>query len=78
MLRMRQRRCAFARRAGHGDVATEADDVVEFQLLGQHLVEVMIAESAIGNDAHLDVRRQHRPSGQALSGLYILLKRQRC
>ena len=39
-------------------MSTEADDVVEFQLLGQHLVEVMIAESAIGNDAHLDVRRQ--------------------
>ena len=43
---------------GHRDVATEADDVVEFQLLGQHPVELLIAEPAIGHDAHLDVRRQ--------------------
>ena len=44
--------------AGHGDVATEADDVVEIQLFGQHLVQFLIAEAAVGHDAHLDPRRQ--------------------
>jgi hypothetical protein len=36
---------SFARRAAHRDAATEADDVVEFQLLGQHPVELLIAMS---------------------------------
>ena len=48
----------FAGRAGHRDVAPEADDVVEFQLLGQHPAELLITEPTIGNDAHLDVRRE--------------------
>jgi hypothetical protein len=43
---------------GHRDVATEADDVVELQLLAQHPVELLIAKPAIGHDAHRDVCRQ--------------------
>src|ERR1700730_16328189 len=48
----------FARRTGPRDGAPEADDDVEFELLGQHKIELLIAEPAIGHDAHLDVRRQ--------------------
>ena len=43
---------------GDGDVAAEADDVVELQFLGQQPVELVVAEAAIGHDAHLDVGRQ--------------------
>jgi hypothetical protein len=43
---------------GHRDVATEADDVVDLQLVAQHLVELLNAKPAIGHDAHLDVCRQ--------------------
>ena len=48
----------FARRGGHRDVAAEANDVAEFQLLGQHPVQLLVAEPALGYDAHLDVARQ--------------------
>src|SRR3984957_2411769 len=48
----------FAGGGGDGDVAAEADDVVEIQLLGQHPVEVLVAEATIGNNAPLDVGRQ--------------------
>jgi hypothetical protein len=40
--------------AGHGHVATEADDVIELQRLGQKPVELLITEAAIGHDRHLD------------------------
>jgi hypothetical protein len=43
---------------GDGDVAAEADDVVEAQLLGQHPVELLVTEAAVGDHAHLDVSRQ--------------------
>lgn len=42
------------RHGGHGDVAAEADDVVEIQLFGEHLVELLIAEAAAGGNAYLD------------------------
>ena len=48
----------FAGRGGDGNVAAEADDVVEIQLFGQHLVEFLIAEAAVGNDADFDPRWQ--------------------
>ena len=37
---------------GDRDVAAKADDEVELQLLGQHPVELLVAEAAIGHDAH--------------------------
>jgi len=43
---------------GDGDVAAEADDVVETQLLGQHPVELLVTEAAVGDNAHLDVGGQ--------------------
>ena len=58
----------FARRGGHRDVAAEADDVVEFQFLGQHPVELLIAEPAIGHDAHLDCRSRRRRRSRPPSG----------
>src|SRR6202034_2448825 len=48
----------LACRGSHGDVATEANNVVETQLLGQHPIELLVAEAAVGDNAHLDVRRQ--------------------
>ena len=48
----------FTGGGGDRDVAAEADDVVEIQLLGQHPVEFLVAEAAIGDNAHLDVGRQ--------------------
>ena len=46
------------RGGGDGDVAAEADDVVEAQFLGQHPVELLVTEAAVGDNAHLDVGRQ--------------------
>ena len=43
---------------GDRDVATEADDEVELQFLGQHPVELVVAEAAIGHDAHTDIGGQ--------------------
>src|SRR5271166_4031545 len=38
----------LAVRRRHGDIAAEADDVVELQFLGQYPVELLVAEAAIG------------------------------
>jgi hypothetical protein len=48
----------FAGRGGDDDVTAEADHVVEAQLFGQHAVEFPVAETAVGNDAYLDVGGQ--------------------
>ena len=37
------------------DVAAETDDVAELQFLSQHLVELMIAEPTVGDNADLDL-----------------------
>ena len=34
------------------DVAAKADNEVEFQLVSQHLVQLVIAEATIGNNAY--------------------------
>src|SRR6202042_1945360 len=47
----------FVGGGGDGDVAAEADDVVEIQLLGQHSVELLVAEAAVSDNAYLDVGR---------------------
>src|SRR5208282_5879488 len=58
----------FAGGGGDGDVAAEADDVVETQLFGQRPVELLVAEAAVGDHAHLDVGRQQfgQPDQQAM------------
>jgi hypothetical protein len=45
-------------RAGHRDIAAEAEDVIELQVVGKKPVEFLVAEAAIGHDAHLEARRQ--------------------
>src|SRR5208283_883157 len=42
----------------HHDVAAKADQVVELQFLAQHSVELLVAKTAVGDNAYLDVRRQ--------------------
>ena len=39
---------------GDRDVAAKADDEVELQFLGQHPIELVVAEAAIGHDAHTE------------------------
>jgi hypothetical protein len=43
----------------HRDVATKADDEVELQVLAQHPIELVLAEAAIGHDAHTDIGGQN-------------------
>jgi hypothetical protein len=40
------------------DVAAKADDEVELQFLSQHLVEFMVTEPTVGDNADLDLRWQ--------------------
>ena len=40
------------------NVAAEADDVVKMQLFCERLVEFLIAEAAVGDDANLGIWRQ--------------------
>src|SRR5271157_921312 len=53
------RRTDFAVGGGYRDIAAEADDEIELQFLGQHPVELSIAEAAVGDDAHLHIGGQH-------------------
>jgi len=41
------------------DVAAKADDEVELQFPGQHPIELVVAEAAIGHDAHTDIGGQN-------------------
>jgi len=64
------RRPCLAVNGGHLDVAPEADDEVELQLVGQHPIELLVAEAAVGHDAHADLGGQHR--GKAHQDLILI------
>ena len=64
------RRARLATGGGDRDVAAKADDEVELQFLGQHPVELVVAEAAIGHDAHPDIGGQD--FGQAHQDLILV------
>ena len=64
------RRARLATGGGDRDVAAKADDEVELQFLGQHPVELVVAETAIGHDAHPDIGGQD--FGQAHQDLILV------
>ena len=64
------RRARLATGGGDRDVAAKADDEVELQFLGQHPVELVVAETAIGHDAHPDIGGQD--FGQARQDLILV------
>ena len=43
---------------GHGDIAAEPDQIVEFQLFGQNPIQLLIAEPTIRYDQDFNIRRQ--------------------
>ena len=52
------RRPRLAVGGGHLDVGAKADDEIELQFLGQHPIELVVAEATISHDANLDIRGQ--------------------
>src|SRR3954468_21654577 len=42
---------------GHGDIAPEPDQIVEFQLFGQNLIQLLITEPTIRHDQDFNIRR---------------------
>jgi len=53
-------RARFAIRCHPPDIAAEADDVVEAQFLGQHPIQLSVAEAAIGDNAAFGLAWQHQ------------------
>ena len=64
------RRACLAIGGGDRDVAAKADDKVELQFLAQHPIELVVAEAAIGHDAHAHIGGQD--FGQAHQDLILV------
>src|SRR6516162_4644309 len=52
------RRLGFAIRSCDFDIPSETNEIIEFQLFGQHPVELVIAKSPVGHNQDFDLSRQ--------------------